>query len=145
MLDIKFIHENADKVKEAAKNKNIDPKLIDELLGVDEKRRELMQKTEEIRAAQKKTQDREEGARLKAEFKEGEERLKPLEAKFEELMVRMPTVPSPDTPVGKSEADNKEIYKSGEPKKFDFEPKDHIELGTHLGILDFHRRPKLAG
>jgi seryl-tRNA synthetase len=60
-------------------------------------------------------------------------------------MARVPTVPSPDTPLGKSDADNVEIFHWGEPKKFDFQPKDHIELGTSLDILDFEKGTKTSG
>jgi seryl-tRNA synthetase len=110
-------------------------------LDVDAKRRELMTLSENLRAEQKKTQDREAGAKLKEQFKEQEEKLKPLEKRFRELMVRVPNIISPDVPVGKDESENKEVFRwipngdgtgsnSGEPKKFDFTPKDHMALGT---------------
>jgi seryl-tRNA synthetase len=70
MLDIKFIRENAAAIKDAAAQKNLDPAVIDELLDVDAKRRELMTTSENLRAEQKKTQDREAGAKLKEQFKE---------------------------------------------------------------------------
>ena len=145
MVDIKFIRENAELVKDAAVKKNINPKIIDELLETDKLRRELILKAETIRAEQKKTKDREEGTRLKADFKEAEEKLKPVEDKFDGLMVLVPSIISPDTPIGKSEADNKEVYKWGEPKKFDFKPKDHIQLGKDLDILDLERGTKVGG
>jgi seryl-tRNA synthetase len=134
-------------VKDAAKKKGIDVKLIDELIDVDQKRRSLMQKLEGIRADQKKTKDREEGARLKEEFKKVSEEGKfdEVEAHFNELMVRVPNIISPDTPIGKSEAENQEVYTWGEPKKFDFVPKDHIALGKALDILDFERGTKVGG
>ncbi len=145
MLDIKFIRENADKVKDAAVKKNIDSRLVDDLLEVDKLRRELIQKTETLRAEQKKTTDREKAKQLKDQFKQAEEDLKSVDVKFNTLMVRMPTVPSPDTPVGKSEADNVEVYKWGEPRAFDFPAKDHIELGKALDILDFEKGTKVGG
>src|SRR3989344_2040594 len=145
MVDIKFIRENAELVKDAAVKKNINPKIIDELLETDKLRRELILKAETIRAEQKKTKDREEGTRLKVDFKEAEEKLKPVEDKFDGLMVLVPSIISPDTPIGKSEADNKEVYKWGEPKKFDFKPKDHIQLGKDLDILDLERGTKVGG
>ena len=145
MVDIKFIRENAELVKDAAVKKNINPKIIDELLETDKLRRELILKAETIRAEQKKTKDREEGTRLKADFKEAEEKLKPVEDKFDGLMVLVPSIISPDTPIGKSEADNKEVHKWGEPKKFDFKPKDHIQLGKDLDILDLERGTKVGG
>lgn len=152
MLDIKFIRENADAVKDAATKKNLDPEVIDELLEVDAKRRELMASSEALRAEQKKTQDREVGAKLKEQFKEQEEKLRPLEKKFNELMARVPNIISPDTPVGKDESENKEVFRwipdddgSHEPKKFDFTPKDHMALGKDLDIIDFEKGTKIGG
>ncbi len=145
MLDIKFIRENAAAIKDAAAKKNLDPKVIDELLDVDAKRRELMTTSEALRAEQKKTQDREAGAKLKEQFKEQEEKLKPLEKQFNELMVRVPNIISPDVPVGKDESENKEVFHWGDPKKFDFTPKDHMALGTDLDILDFEKGTKVGG
>ena len=145
MLDIKFIRENAAVIKDVATKKNLDPTVIDELLDVDAKRRELMTLSENLRAEQKKTQDREVGVKLKEQFREQEEKLKPFEKRFRELMVRVPNIISPDTPVGKDESENKEVFRWGEPKKFDFKPKTHVELGTALDILDFERGTKVGG
>ncbi len=147
MLDIKFIRENADILKDVAAKKNLDPGVIDELLKLDETRRALMTKLETIRAAQKKTQDREEGTRLKEEYKKAETEgdFAGVEKRFRELMARVPNPVSPDTPIGKSEDENKEVYHWGEPKTFDFQAKTHIELGTSLDILDFERGTKASG
>ena len=162
MLDIKFIRENAEVLRDAAAKKNLDPNLIDELLAVDEKRRVLIQKLEGIRAAQKKTKDREEGTRLKEEFKKisADGDFDGIERKFNDLMVRVPNIISPDTPVGKSEDENREVFRWVPPesgliaspdgkldnsKKFDFEPNTHIELGTSLDILDFEKGAKVGG
>ncbi len=145
MLDIKFVREHADAVKDAAAKKNLDPKLIDELLAVDAERRAAMGAAEAIRAEQKKAKDRETGAKLKEQFKEQEEKLRPLEQRFNELMVRVPNIISPDTPVGKGEADNKEIFHWGEPRTFDFTPKTHVEIGKALDIIDFDRGTKVGG
>ncbi|HUC31113.1 MAG TPA: serine--tRNA ligase [Candidatus Paceibacterota bacterium] len=155
MLDIKFIRENAALIKDAAAKKNLDPKVIDELIEVDAKRRELMATSETLRAEQKKTQDREAGAKLKEQFKEQEEKLKPLEKRFSELMARVPNIISPDTPVGKSDEENKEVFRwippsgggpdGGDEKKFGFTPKDHMALGKDLDILDFEKGTKVGG
>ncbi len=145
MLDIKFVREHADAVKDAAAKKNLDPKLIDELLAVDAERRAAMGAAEAIRAEQKKAKDRETGAKLKEQFREQEEKLRPLEQRFNELMVRVPNIISPDTPVGKGEADNKEIFHWGEPRTFDFTPKTHVEIGKALDIIDFDRGTKVGG
>lgn len=152
MLDIKFIRENTEAIKDAATKKGLDPTIIDELLEVDTKRREVMSSSEAIRAEQKKAKDRESGATLKERFKEQEERLRPLERRFNELMVRVPNIISPDVPVGKDERENKEIFRwipgddgSHEPKEFDFAPKDHMALGKELDILDFEKGTKVGG
>ncbi len=155
MLDIKFIRENAGEIKEAAKNKNIDLDL-DLLLELEEKRRNLQTKIDELRAArneiakagkgQKPTPEQiEEGKRIKTELGELEESFKKIDADFFTLMVKVPTIPSKDTPIGKSDEENKEIFSWGEKTKFDFEPKDHVELAENLDILDFKRGTKVAG
>lgn len=156
MLDIKFIRENAVAIKDAAEKKHLDPAVIDELLDVDAKRRELMSSSEALRAEQKKTQDREAGAKFKEQFREQEEKLKPLEEQFKKLMVRVPNIISPDVPEGKDESENKEVFRwipngdgtgsnSGEPKKFGFAPKDHMALGKNLDIIDFEKGTKIGG
>ncbi|MBI1838785.1 MAG: hypothetical protein HYR95_00565 [Candidatus Colwellbacteria bacterium] len=145
MVDVKFIRENAELLKDVSQKKRIDPKIIDEILEVDKARRELILKAETVRAEQKKTKDREEGARLKTGFKEAEENLKPVEERFNRLMVLVPNIISPDTPVGESEADNREVYRWGEPKKFNFQAKDHVQLGRDLDIIDFERGTKVGG
>jgi seryl-tRNA synthetase len=145
MLDIKFIRENADVLRDVSIKKNLDSTVIDELLEVDAKRRELMTSSEMLRGEQKKTQDREAGAKLKEQFKEQEEKLKPIEKRFRELMVRVPNIIAPDVPVGKDESENKEVFRWGEPKKFDFIPKDHMQLGKDLDLLDFEKGTKVGG
>ncbi len=159
MLDIKFIREHADEVKDAARKKNLDPGVIDALLDNDKRRRETMAKLESIRAEQKKTKDRETGTRLKEEFKKLEEEsgFSDLEKKFNELMARVPNVIAPDVPVGKDETANKEVFRwtpddgrkenaSGSvANTFGFEPKDHMELGKALDILDFEAGTKVGG
>ena len=62
-----------------------------------------------------------------------------------ELMLKVPSVPSPDTPLGKDESENKAIRRHGTPKEFDFEPKDHLSLGEALGIIDTERAVKISG
>jgi seryl-tRNA synthetase len=160
MLDIKFIRENPEVLRDASVKKNLDPNVIDDLLTVDEKRRALIQKLETVRAAQKKAASHEEGARLKEEFKklEADGDLDGIEKQFNELMARVPNIISPDTPIGKSDEENKEVFRwvpdgamfaptdgEAESRKFDFKPKTHIELGTSLDILDFERGAKVAG
>ena len=157
MLDIKFIREHADELKIAAKNKRINLDL-DALLAADEARRELIKKIEELREQRNKLNDevtraedkgeREEilkkGKGIKGEITKLEPELAEAERKFNELMVLVPTIPSPDSPIG-GEENNKEIFHWGEPKTFAFKPKDHIELGRALDILDFEKGTKVGG
>ncbi len=145
MLDIKFIRENEAALKDAAAKKNLNQNLIDEVIAADKKRREAIQLSEAIRAEQKQVRDREAGAVLKEKFKIEEKKLRDIEERFDALMVQVPNIISPDTPPGKSDADNKEVFTWGEPKKFNFEPKDHVALGRDLDILDFDRGVKVAG
>ncbi|MEK7608724.1 MAG: serine--tRNA ligase [Patescibacteria group bacterium] len=147
MLDIKFIRENPDVIKDVAVKKGIDPGLVDQLLGVDSTRREFIQLHDEFRSAQKKATNREEGAGLKEKIKtlEADPKYAGIEERFNRLAVMMPSIISPDTPIGKSDADNKEVYSWGEPRKFSFTPKDHIQLGKDLDILDLERGTKVGG
>ena len=155
MLDIKYIRENAEAVQEAANNKNI--KLdIAKLLDVDKKRRETVQGVEDLRAKKNELAKQakggrpspeqiEEGKKVKEETAELENELKEVEKEYFELMVKVPTIPSKDTPIGKSEAENVEVEKWGTPRVFDFKFKDHIELGRDLDLLDLERGAKVAG
>lgn len=146
MLDIKFIRENKEAVEEAIKNKNIDLD-VERLLSLDETRRELITKIENARAQQKKLgrENIEEAKKLKEEQKTLDIELQEIDVQYDELMIKVPTVPSPDTPIGKNSDDNVEVLKWGEIPKFDFEPKDHIQLGKDLDILDLERGTKVGG
>ncbi len=161
MLDIKFIRENKDRVQEAAKNKNIDLD-VNKLLELDGKRRELLQKIEELRAqrnelagslgtepgsqgAKPSSEQIEKGRKLKKDIAELGEKLEKIEVEYKELMVKAPTIPSEDTPVGKDENENVEVFKEGELPKFDFEPKSHLELAKDLDLFDIKRGVKVAG
>lgn len=148
MLDINFVRENKDKVKKGIANKNFDPKLVDEVLVLDEKRRKLIGEIEEIRAQRNiisKEKNIEEGKKIKAKLQKLEPELDESEKKYNEKLSQIPNLPLDNVPVGKSDKDNVEVKKWGDPKKFDFEPKDHLELGTTLGILDFETGAKVAG
>ncbi|HEY4520543.1 MAG TPA: serine--tRNA ligase [Candidatus Paceibacterota bacterium] len=144
MLDIKFIRQNTEAVKQAIKNKGLALDL-DRLLKVDEERRSLIARSEAIRAEQKKTTDRERAKALKEEFKALELQLKIAAEEYDRLMDQVPTIPSPDTPIGRDADENIEVYRWGDTPEFDFKPKDHIELGTSLDIIDFDRGVKTAG
>ena len=155
MLDIKTIRENPDGFKEAAKNKNI--KLdVDRLLVLDDERKENQEIIDDLRAKRnehakntkngKPTEEQiEEGKKIKEQIAKAEEKLNAILPEYMELMVKVPNIPAPDVPVGKDESGNVEIERFGNPRKFDFEPKDHITLGKELDIIDFERGVKVSG
>jgi len=148
MLDIQYIRENSDKVKKGVSDKQFDPKLVDRVLDVDGKRRKLIVEVEELRAKRNKVSEEkniEEGKKIKEELKAKEPQLTKIEEEYNEIINQIPNLPLDATPIGKSEKDNVEVRKWGEPKKFDFTPKDHLELGKSLGILDFEAGAKVAG
>ncbi|MDO9231680.1 MAG: serine--tRNA ligase [bacterium] len=157
MLDIKFIRENADKIKEAIKNKNIDLDL-DGLLETDGERVRALQYIEELNAEknvlndliQKSQGDErktliEQGKAVKEKMAIAEPEYSDIKKHFDDLMVKVPVIPAEDVPIGKSEKENVEIYTWGEIPKFDFEIKDHIQLGKDLDILDLERGAKVSG
>jgi len=148
MLDIQFIRENTDKVKKGVVDKQFDSSLVDKVLDLDGKRRKLIVEVEELRAKRNKVASEkniEEGKKVKEELKAREPELTKVEKEFNEVLNQIPNIPSPQAPVGKNEKDNIEVRKWGEPKKFDFTPKDHLELGKSLGILDFETGAKVTG
>src|SRR3989344_3540724 len=133
MLDIKFIRENKDVVKKAAKDKGqtLD---LEKLLKLDEERRKLITETDEFNKERKelaKERDKEKGKALKEKLQKHETKLRSVEEQYNELMLLVPNIPSPETPTGDAGA-NKEIYKWGKIPNFDFKPKSHIELGKTL-------------
>ncbi len=147
MLDIKFIKENKEVVETACKNKNRDIN-IDELLSLHEKKKELRTKLDELNQARNTAQqnrDIELGGKLKAENELLETEFKAAEKAFMTLMLRVPNIPSLDTPVGKDDTENKIIRQWGEKPIFDFIPKEHFELGADLDILDIETATEVAG
>lgn len=152
MIDIKFIRENPEKVKQGVKSKNADVD-IDKLLELDKRRRELIAEIDGLRAEQnKKSKGGPQDPVALEELKGLKERIKILESEFEavagefdNLMLRVPNLPMEDVPVGKDERDNKVIKEWGEIPKFNFKPKDHLELGESLGIIDTERAAKISG
>jgi seryl-tRNA synthetase len=148
MLDIKLLRENPEKVKKGIEAKNADPKLVDAFLALDEEWRKLMAAIDEKRAEQKKLSEKrdvEGGKKNKEEIKAGEEKLAEFEKARDEAWQKIPNLSSDDTPIGKDESENKVLRKNGEPRKFDFKPKDHMELGEALGIIDVASASKISG
>lgn len=151
MLDIQFIRENKELVKSAAVNKNRDVN-IDRLLETDEIRRELLQQSQQLREERNRLskqgdtdETRTRGKEIKNELKKIEDDLRLVEEEYTGLMLRVPNVPLEEVPVGKDESANVELSAWGEPRSFDFKPKDHTELGESLDLLDLERGSKISG
>ena len=158
MLDIKFIRENKDLVALGAKKKYIDFN-VDELIALDDKRRELQTLIEGKRAEQNSFSDKialqKDSAtreqmiaemKMTKEENEGDaEKLKEILKQWQGLMVRVPNIPDISVPDGESDSDNKEIKTWGEKMEFSFEPKDHVELLERFNMVDFERGAKVAG
>lgn len=157
MLDIKFIRENAKKIEEAAKNKNIELD-VSELLKIEEKKRKIQKEIDDLRSQRKKITEKiqkvsaseqrnvvGEGKEIKEKISSLEEEFKETKKKFDDLMARVPMIPSPDTPIGRNSDDNPEVFHWGEIPDFKFTPKNHIEIGKSLDILDLERGAKVGG
>ena len=157
MLDIKFIRENLEIVEMAAQKKHIKVDLK-RLMKLDDERKAIMQRLEEKRAEQNKVSDTiasatpEERANLiaamqtvKESVQADEAALKPVMEEWQGLMLQVPNIPDMSVPEGKTDADNEEITVWGDKPTFDFEPKDHIEIMTTLGMVDFERGTKVHG
>lgn len=147
MLDIKLIRENPEVVKKAVKDKKAKVD-VDKLLELDEKRRGLMTMLENLNQEKNlaaKTQDKEKGKLVKESLVKIDSDLKEIDAQFQELMLLVPNIPSSDTPVGKDESANEVIRKVGKPTKFDFEPKEHWQLGKDLDIIDTESAANVSG
>ena len=159
MLDMKFVRENPEKVIEAVRKRNGDLNL-DEFLALEKERREITQQVEALKN-ERNTASKEIG-KLKKAGENAEEkmaevraigdkiaaddnRLREIEARLREIMLTIPNIPAEDCPVGKSDADNPEVRRWGEPRKFDFEPLSHWDIGEKLDILDFERGHKISG
>lgn len=155
MLDIRFIRENADRVQEATRQKGYDVSIA-ELLALDDERRSLQQQVDELRERRnanaatmkggKPAQEViDEGKRIKVELAEREGYLSATDAKFVELLKKVPNMPWDDVPVGASEDENVEVKVVGDIPQFDFEPKNHFEIAESKSWLDKERAAKVAG
>ena len=161
MLDIKLIRENPQKVKDAMKTRNKDmDALVDEILEIDLKVRELTQKADALKAEQNAASKdipriKKEGGdiseimtrmnAIKEEVKVLDAEKAELAAKQKTMMYEFPNVPSDATPIGKDDSENVEIRRWGEPRQFDFEAKAHWDIGADLGILDPETAAKVTG
>ena len=160
MLDIKRVRANLAEVKEKLAHRNEDLGTFDHFEEWDQQRRELIAKTEELKAARNKATEviavkkrAKEDAQadilnmreLSAEIKTLDVQLNDIEEKFHDMMMRLPNIPHETSPVGDTEDDNVEVYTRGDVPAFDFEPKAHWDIATDLGIIDFERAAKVTG
>lgn len=159
MLDMKFIREEPERIREALEKRHMDPSPVDVILLLDEQRRQLIQDVEEMRAErnlvskdiskikdQAQRKEKIEAMRhLGDQIDETGSRLKEVEVKLNSLVSELPNIPDPDVPVGVDDSDNIVVRTVGDLPGFDFEPKPHWDLGPELGIIDFERGVKLAG
>lgn len=161
MLDIKRIRTNPDEVKQglAKRGKSFDEE-IDRIIQIDEKRREISGIADGMKAEQNKAskeipmlkKNGEDTTEIMAKMKELSDKIKDCDAQIstlsaeqQELMYSLPNVPKADVAVGLDDTANTEVRKWGEPKKFDFTPLPHWDLGANLGILDPERAAKVTG
>lgn len=162
MLDIKFVRENPDKVKQALEKRGykID---FEEFLALERERLSLLREIEQKRAIRnsvsqeiaklKKLNPRddkikdfiEEMRKLSDEISLADERLRETEERVQKFMLNLPNIPHSSVPIGKDETENVEIRRWGEPPDFDFTPMNHWDIGEILGIIDFERAGKIAG
>ena len=159
MLDIKLIREQPEFVKAGITRRGDDPTLVDEVLRLDSRRRELLGEVERLKAEKNaaskaigKIKDPAERAQRIAWMRAQDDRIPELdkstaevESALYQLMLVLPNLPHPDVPTGTSEEDNILARTEGRPREFDFTPKPHWELGEELGIIDFERGVKLSG
>jgi seryl-tRNA synthetase len=154
MLDIKFIRENPDAIKTAAKNKGVDID-IENIISLDKDKQDLhqaVQRLQEERNALTKTiagkptsSQIEEGKRIRGELEVAEKNFNKLNDELNKLLLQIPNPAKHDVKVGKDESENDVIKTWGKPKEFGFTPKDHLELGESLEIIDVERAAKVSG
>ena len=157
MLDIAYIRQNPDVVRAAIKNKRLDLDL-ELLLTADKVRRETVAALDEQRArknalsalipkaaADERPKLVQEGKDVRAAIEKLEPQLAEANKTFDALMLRVPSIPRPEVPVGAGEEDNVEVRKVGTPRQFDFKPKDHVELMTSLGLVNWEGPRRFAG
>ncbi len=157
MLDIEFIKENSQRVEECARNKKF-PVDIQKLLQINDQRKELVKQVDLLRNERNKISkdipklQGDEKQKMIDRGKELRDQLATLEPQLEEVlnifkarMLQIPNIYLDEVPIGQSDADNVELRKWGTPREFDFTPKDHVELGKSLDIIDIPRAVKISG
>ena len=149
MLDIKFIRENPEKVKEAARNKRAKVD-IDALVNADSAYREVLQRLEVLRAEQNKKskEARSESSelhKLKAEIQDLEKQETKRKEELDRMLLLVPNIPLGTVPVGKDESENVVVREVGKKPEFDFTPQDYLTIAEKLDIIDIARGAKVSG
>ncbi|KYD31422.1 MULTISPECIES: serine--tRNA ligase [Anoxybacillaceae] len=160
MLDVKYLRNHFEEVKEKLLKRGEDLTNIDRFEELDKKRRELIAKAEELKNKRNEVsqqiavlkREKKDADHLIAEMRDVGDRIKAMddeirqvEEELNALLLSIPNIPHESVPVGKSEEDNVEVRKWGEPRSFSFEPKPHWDIAEQLGILDFERAAKVTG
>ena len=157
MIDIKFLRENPDAVRDSQKKRGEDPKIVDQLLELDTKRRDAIVAFEALRAEQNQLSKSVGAAKgdekqallnsakdLAGKVKEADAKRAELEAETNKVALQLSNLLDPAAPIG-GEADFKVLEEVGVPRKFDFTPKDHVEIGKLIGAIDTERGAKVSG
>ena len=165
MLDVNYVRENLDLVKQKMAHRNFDPSLLEDFTKLDLERRTLIRERDDLNAAGNRISKevgalmregrKDEAEGLKAESRANAEKAKAIEARLNELenefrniLINVPNQPHESAPIGKDETANQEARRWGTPRDFaaeGFVPKDHVDLATSLGILDLERAAKVTG
>lgn len=156
-MDIRFLRENREQVEEGLEKKKVDVD-VEGILRLDERRREILKTLEPMRHRQKEAGRRipslsshekkeaiEALSKLSSKIKALEQELAEVEAKIKDQLLSIPNLPAEDVPEGAGEEDNEVLKEVGERPSFDFAPRDHVELGKQLGVIDVERSAKVAG
>ena len=158
MLDMKFVRDHLDEVRQMLENR-CNPLNLDDFEGLDKRRRELLQETETLKSERNAVskeisqmkKNKEDATQRIADMRAVGEKisgldkeLKDVEAKLRDILLHIPNMPREDVPIGKDDTENPEVRKWGEPRTFDFEPKAHWDIGTDLDILDADRAAKVT-
>ena len=158
MLDIKLLREQKEEVKKQIARKGADPILVDQAVELDSRRRELVAKLEENQAelnkhskeiatfhGQQKIDAIKEASNVSEKIKQMKPELERVNAEYKKVIYAIPNIPSADTPDGPDESGNQIIKTVGTPREFDFNPKEHWELGDELDVIDLARAAKVSG
>ena len=152
MLDINFIRQNPEKVKKGVRAKNIEPKLVDDFLSLDDLWRKTVKETDDLKAKQKKLSNErkiDEAKKIKIKIQDKETDLKSIEKKREEILYLLPNLPLEEVPAGKNEKENVVLREVGKKPKFSafggFQPKNYLEIAEKLDLIDIERAAKVSG